>query len=172
MLAGPLYNLEKNAANTLKIYVKDDNNNAKNSTRFFSYTSNVPIEDDKMMVSFDITSMYTNTPTIDMLNIIKSTYVNNDDQFTRKVALRQDKVFDLVNLVLTTSFYTSNSQFYQETDGVQWKDQHFQPQQKSLNTPLNPSKFWEQFFGWRLFHPQMYTDRKPIPSHQQSLLKH
>ena len=70
MLAGPLYNLEKNAANTLKIYVKDDNNNVKNSTTFFSYTSNVPIEDDKMMVSFDITSMYTNTPTIDMLNII------------------------------------------------------------------------------------------------------
>ena len=32
----------------------------------------------KIMVLFDITSLYTNIPIIDMLNIIKD-YVNNDD---------------------------------------------------------------------------------------------
>ena len=67
------------------------------------------------MVSFDITSLYTNIPIIDTLNIIKD-YVNNDDQFTRKTAIPQDKFLDLVHLVLTTTWY--NSQFYQETDGV------------------------------------------------------
>ena len=47
-----------------------------------------------------------------MLNIIKD-YVNNDDQFTRKRVIRHDKFLDLVNLVLTTTWYTFNSQFYQ-----------------------------------------------------------
>ena len=56
------------------------------------------------MASFDVTSLYTNIPIIDPLNIIKD-YVNNDDQFTRKTAIPQDK-------------YTFNSQFYQQTDGV------------------------------------------------------
>ena len=69
------------------------------------------------MISFDITSLYTNIPIIDTLNIIKN-YVNNDDQFTRKTAIPQDKFLDLVHLVLTTPWYTFNSQFYQQTDGV------------------------------------------------------
>ena len=68
------------------------------------------------MVSFDVTSLYTNIPTIDTLNIIKD--VNNDDQFIRKTAIPQDKFLDLVHLVLTTTWYTFNSQFYQQTDGV------------------------------------------------------
>ena len=70
------------------------------------------------MASFDVTSLYTNIAIIDTLNIIKD-YVNNDvDQFTRKTAIPQDKFLDLVHLVLTTTWYTFNSQFYQQTDGV------------------------------------------------------
>ena len=65
-----LYNLNKSIANILKAYVKDENNNAKNSTTFSNYIRNVPIEDDKIMVSFDVTSLYMNISIIDTLNII------------------------------------------------------------------------------------------------------
>ena len=58
-----------------------------------------------------------NIPVIHTLNIIKD-YVNKDDQFTRKTTIFQDKFLDLVNLVLTTTWYTFNSQFYQQTNGV------------------------------------------------------
>ena len=68
------------------------------------------IEDDEIMVSFEVTFLDTNIPIIDTLNIIKD-YVNND-------VIPQDKFLHLVNLVLTTSWYTLNSQFYQQTDGV------------------------------------------------------
>ena len=71
----PLYNLNKYKANILKGYVNDENNNAKNSTTFSNYMGNVPIEDDGIMVSFDVTSLYRNIPIIDMLNIIND-YVN------------------------------------------------------------------------------------------------
>ena len=94
----PLYNLNKYITNILK----DENNNAKNSTTFSNYIRNVPIEDDEVMVSFDVTSLYMNMPIIDTLNIIKD-YVNNDDQFTRKTAIPRDKFLDLVNLVSTTN---------------------------------------------------------------------
>ena len=43
---------------------------------------NVPIEDDKIMVSFIVTSLYRNIPIINTLNTIKD-YVNNDGEFTR-----------------------------------------------------------------------------------------
>ena len=106
ILLAPCYNI-------LKTYVKNENNSAKNSTMFSNYIRNIPIEDDKIMVSFDVTSLYTNISIIDTLNIIK-VYVNNDDQFTRKKGIPQDKLFlDLVHLVLTTTWYTFNSRFYQ-----------------------------------------------------------
>ena len=113
----PLCNLNKYVANILKAYVKAESNNAKNPTTFSNYIRNVPMEDDKIMVSFDVTSLHTNIPIIDTLNIIKD-YVNSDDQFTRKTAIPQHKFLDLVKLVLTTTSYTLNSQFYQQTDDV------------------------------------------------------
>ena len=72
-----MYNLNKFIANILKAYVQDENNNAKNSTTFSNYIRNVSIEDDEIMVSFDVTSLYTNIPIIDTLNILKD-YVNDD----------------------------------------------------------------------------------------------
>ena len=84
-------------------HVQDENNNPKIFATFSNYITNVPIEDDEIMVSSDVASLYTNIPIIDTLNIIKD-YVNNDDQFTRKTAIPQDKFLDLVHLVLTTTW--------------------------------------------------------------------
>ena len=66
-----LYNLNKYIANILKAYVKDKNNSAKNSTTFSKYIRNVPIEDGEIMVSFEVTLLYTNIPIIDTFNVIK-----------------------------------------------------------------------------------------------------
>ena len=98
----PLYNLNKYIANILKAYVKHENNNAKNSATFSNYIRNFPIEDDEIMISYDVISMYMKIPIIDTLHIIKD-YVNNNDQLTRKTAIPQDKFLDLVILVLTTT---------------------------------------------------------------------
>ena len=151
-----MYNLNKYIANILKTYVKHENNNAKNSTAFSNYIRNVPIEDDEIMVSFDVTSLYTNIPIIDTLNIIKD-YVHNDDQFARKTAIPQDKFLDLVNLVLTTTWYTFNSQtdcthFSTQTDGVAMGDPSSSTtaeiymeahESTAISTTLHPPKVWE-----------------------------
>ena len=105
------------------------------------------------MVSFHITSLNTNIPIIDMLNIIKD-YVKNDDQFTRKMTIPQDKFLDLVHLVLTTTWYTFNSQFYQQTDGIAiggpassitagiYMQVYERP---AIAMALQPPKVWERF---------------------------
>ena len=107
------------------------------------YIRNVRNEDDEIMVSFDVTSLYMNIPIIDMLNIIKD-YVNNDDQFTRKTAVPQDN--------FQISWYTFNSQFYQQTDGIAmggpassttaeiYVKAH---ERTAISTALHPPKVWE-----------------------------
>ena len=105
------------------------------------------------MVSFDVTSLYMNIPIIDTLNIIKD-YVNNDDQFTRKMAIPQDKFLDLVHLVLTSTWYTFDSQFCQETDGIVMQGSASSTtavlymqvyEHTAITMALHPSKVWERF---------------------------
>ena len=45
-----LYNISKYIGNILKAYIREENNHAKNCTRFSNYITNVPIEDDKIIV--------------------------------------------------------------------------------------------------------------------------
>ena len=77
----------------------------KNSTKFSNYIRNVTIKDDEIMVSFGLTSWYTNIPIIDTLKIIKELnkimdYANNYSQLNRRIlALLQVKFLDLVNLI-------------------------------------------------------------------------
>ena len=103
------------------------------------------------MVSFDISFLYTNIPIIGTLNIIKD-FVNNNDQFTRKTSIPQDKFLDLVYLVLTTTWHTFNSQFYQQTDGVAMRGPASSTtaeiymhvyERTATTTGLHPSKVWE-----------------------------
>ena len=81
-------------------------------------------------------------------------YVNNDDQFTRKTAIPQDKFFDLVHLVLTTTWCTFNIQFYQQTHGVAMggpassttAEIYMQAYKRTAVTKvLHPPKVWERF---------------------------
>ena len=151
-----MYSLNKHIANTLKDYVKDENNNATNSITFYNYIKNVFIEDDEIMVSFDVNSLDMNISIIDTLNIIKG-YVYNNDLFTRKLAIPQGKFLDLVNLVSTTTWRTFNSQFYQQTDGVAMGGPAFSMtaetylqchEQTAPSTALNSTKDWEQFVDY------------------------
>ena len=103
------------------------------------------IQDDKIMVLSDVTSLSMNIRIIDTLNIIKD-HVKNDDQFTRKTAIPQDKFLDLVNLVLTTTWYTFISQFYHNKLMVlQWEDQHLQPQQKFISRFISKLQYLRHY---------------------------
>ena len=136
-------------ANILK--VKDGNNNAKNSTTFSNFNRNFHIEDDEIMVSLDVTSLYTNFPRIDTLNIIKYMLIMMINLLGKGLYL---KTSFLVYLVLTTTWYTFNSQSYQQTDGVTMigpassttAEIYMQAYERTpITSALHPPKVWEQF---------------------------
>ena len=104
------------------------------------------------MVLFDVTSLHANIPIIDALNVIKN-YVNNNDQFTRKTAIPQDKFLDLFNLVLTTTWYTFKSQYYQQLDHITMggpassttAEVYMQAHERTaISTVLHPPKVWQR----------------------------
>ena len=81
-------------------------------------------------------------------------YVYYDDQFTEKTAIPKDRFFELFNLVLTTTYCTFNSQFYQQTDYVPMAGPATLTTAKicvqghketTISTALHPPKVWERF---------------------------
>lgn len=102
----------------LKLYVKDDSDNTENFTKSSKYRRNVSIEGEVIMVTFNSTYLYTNIPIADTLNIIND-HVNNNYHLTRKMGVPlHGKFYGLVNLVLTTSWYTFSSTFFQQIISV------------------------------------------------------
>ena len=98
----------------LKLYVKDDSDNTNNFTKSSKYKRNVSIEGEVILVTFNSTYLYTNIPIADTLNIIND-YVNNNYHLTRKMGVPlHGKFYGLVNLVLTTSWYSFSSTFFQQ----------------------------------------------------------
>ena len=65
---------------------------------FSNYVRSVPLEDDEIMISFDVASLYANIAITDTLDIIKDC-IDNDEKFTSKTAIPQDKLLELVILV-------------------------------------------------------------------------
>ena len=96
------------------------------------------------MISFDITSLHTNIPIIDTINIIKD-YVNNDDQFTRKTAIPQDRFLSLVHLILTTTWYTDGVAMGGPASSTTAKIYMQTYESIAITTALHLPKVWEQF---------------------------
>ena len=68
-------------------------------------------------------------------------YVNNDDQLTRKTAIPQHEFLDLVNLVLTTTWYTFDSQFYKQIGGISMEEQHLKSKRKFTCRLINALQY-------------------------------
>ena len=99
----PHYTILKNTWLTFfAVYVKDDTNSTNNSIRFSNYIRNVSTEVDKIIVSFDFTTLYKNIPTIWYVKR-NQRLCYNDDEFTSRTAMTQDEFLEPVNLVLATT---------------------------------------------------------------------
>ena len=70
------------------------------------------------------------------------------------MTIPQDKFLALVHLVLTTAWYTFNSQFYQQTDGLATGSPASSTRAEiymqayectAITTALHPPKVWKQF---------------------------
>lgn len=147
----PLYRLSNHVADILKTYTSSDH--CKNSKEFSEYIRNIRIEDDEVMVSFDVTSLYTNVPISDTLNIINN-LINADQQFSTKTKIPPVDFMQLVESVLTKTWFSYNNKIYTQTDGVAMggpassvvAEIYMQFHEKNaLSTSQQPPKIWQRY---------------------------
>ena len=111
----PLYEKSKYIANILEPYGKLKEQHTHSSKSFSAFICQQKIEPDEIMVTFDGTSLYTTIPIDQALLIIKD-LLEHDDKSADRTLLSPRQILDLLDILLRTTYFKFNGDFYQQTD--------------------------------------------------------
>ena len=113
----PLYEISKYIANMLKPYGKLREQHTHSSKSFSAFICQQKIEHDEIMVSSDVTSLYITIPINHALLIIKD-LLEHEDKLADMTLLSPRQILDLLDILLRTTYFKFNGDFYQQTDGA------------------------------------------------------
>ena len=104
----PPYEISNFIANILKSSGKLKEQHTHSSKSFSAFMCQQKIEPEEIMVSFDVTSLYTTIPIDQALLIIKD-LPENDDKLADRTLLSPRQILDLQHLIFYYAPHTSNS---------------------------------------------------------------
>ena len=101
---------------------------------------------------FDVTSLYTTIP-IDQALLITEDLLQHEDKLADRTPLSPNQILDLLNILLRTTCFKFNDQFYQQTDGAAMggptsaiiPEIYMQAlEMTAITTADHPPKIWER----------------------------
>lgn len=110
----PLYKLSKFLSESISNIVGQNEYFIKNSFEFKNFIDKVNIPEDYILISLDVTSLYTNIP-IGLVEQIINKEWSSLKNFT---TLPKDEFTKALNFTLTTNFFQFKDSFYKQLDGV------------------------------------------------------
>ena len=111
------YRLSRDLADLLKPLVGKTVYHAGNSCQLTAAMRQLTIEDDEMLVSYDVVSLFTKTP-IDQALVIIDQRLRDDQTLKDRTNLTVDDIVTLLKFVLGTTYFRFGGQFYQQKFGV------------------------------------------------------
>lgn len=112
----PCYKISKYAANIINDCGRDNLCTVQNSADFVNKISSFQLEENHKFVSFDVKSLFPSIPIQDALRIIKED-LEADDRWKLKFGGSLDDLMNILELCLTTSYFTFREQFYVQRSG-------------------------------------------------------
>ena len=89
----------------------------KNSQHFIEKIRQTNINNNTLMVSFDVVSLFTNVPVDKTLTILKSK-LENDRFLHNRTKLSVNTIMELITLCVTTTYFQLDKDFYEQTFGM------------------------------------------------------
>ena len=112
-IGSSLYNTSKYLTTILSPI---QNNSVKNSTEFAREIKNIKIDDDEVMVSFDVVSLFTAIP-IPKTCQYRHTKLEQDDTLTSHTNLTIDNIISLLDFTLSNNYFIYNNVTYKQIHG-------------------------------------------------------
>ena len=111
------YDLSAHLANILCPLTGKSDYTVTNSSHFVSTISHEQIQENEVMVSFDVESLFTNVP---IEGAVKATLckLENDPGLVDRTNLTPTQIADLLNFVVRSTYFHYNGSIYEQKDGA------------------------------------------------------
>jgi hypothetical protein len=103
-VGAPTYQLTKHLTGFLNKLTGNSTHHVKNSIHFTQILENLQVQPGDLMVSFDVVSLFTKVPVEDSLSLLSHHFI--------------DDILALFKLVLTSTYFCFDGQYFEQTDGV------------------------------------------------------
>jgi len=112
-VGSPMYEVAKFLHNIINSSIKKPNSHIKDSWSFVSYIKNKNIQQNEILVSFDVTSLFTNLPKELILQGIEKRW--HDIKRNTKLSLPQ--LLNAIDLLLSSAGFSFNGKYYNQIYG-------------------------------------------------------
>ena len=89
----------------------------KNTEDFIREVMGLCIGEDERLVSFDVESLFTNVPVDESVEVIRN-LLRNDNTLEEKTAMDADRIAELLELCLRSTYFCFQDKFYQQKEGA------------------------------------------------------
>ncbi|XP_064632716.1 uncharacterized protein LOC135491023 [Lineus longissimus] len=107
------YNLSRSTADLLAPITGKTIHYVENSKALVTELKEVQLTDEETFVSFDVVSLFTNTPIDKALEVIRSR-LEGDSHLKERTMLAVDDIMQLLEFVLSTTYFKFDGQLYQQ----------------------------------------------------------
>ena len=115
-IGAPTYAVAKHLASLLKHLKEEKEYSVKNANEFSNFIQSQQLADDEIIVSFDVTSLFTSIPVDMALDIVKRK-LKETNNWKSHTNLTQDQLVGLLAYVLNNSYFTFKGKHYHQISG-------------------------------------------------------
>ena len=116
-IGAPSYGLSKFVATLISPLAGRTDSFVKNSTHFVEIVKDLKLEDDDVMISFDVKSLFTNVPITESLHVI-SKMLEADDTLDERTILTSDRIVEMLEKCLRSTYFSYKGVFYEQREGA------------------------------------------------------
>ena len=116
-IGSPSYQLSKYIASIISPLAGKTNSHVLNSKHFAETMGDVTIGSDESLISFDVTSLFTNVPIGEAVEIIHDR-LREDEDLVERTPLSPDRIAELLGLCLKSTYFSDSGEFYEQREGA------------------------------------------------------
>ena len=116
-IKSPIYQLAKYVASVISPLAGMTNSYVSNSKHFVEMMEDVLVDEGETMMSFDVSSLFTNVPIGEAVDIIRAR-LEEDESLGERTPLLLGRVAELLQLCLRSTYFSFNGEFYEQREGA------------------------------------------------------
>ncbi len=118
-IGAPSYKLSKYIASVISPLAGRTTSHVLNSRHFRGVVKEERVEADEALVSFDVTSLFTNVPTEEAVEVIHMyRKLAEEEDLVERTPLSPERIAELLQLCLKSTYFSYNGEFYEQREGA------------------------------------------------------